>query len=85
MRLSRSWNTLPRTQNLKLKFEFQTSLARKYPAGTSELLSFGANLDLPRDWRFPEILIGDSSLLFPVGVYYGPPLVGNYMNGEMVK
>ena len=85
MRLLRSWNTLPRTQNLKPKFEFQTLLARNSPAGTSELLPFGSNLDLPWYWRFPEILLGDSSLLFPVGVYYASPFVEDYMNGEMVK
>ena len=31
----RSWNTLPRAQNFKPKFEFQTSLAQNYPVGTS--------------------------------------------------
>ena len=63
-----SWNTLPRAQNFKPKFEFQTSLAQNSPVGTSELLPFGANLDLPWDWIFPEILLGDSSLVPPVGV-----------------
>ena len=84
-RLFRSWNTLPRTQNFKTKFEFQTLLAQNSFVGTSELLPSGANLDLPWDWIFPEILLGGSSLTFIVGVYYDSILLGNYMNGEMVK
>ena len=47
--LFRSCNTVPRAQNLKPKFEFQTPLAQKFPAGTSELIPFGANLDLCRN------------------------------------
>ena len=85
IRLFRFWNTLPHAQNLKPKFEFQTLLAQNSPAGTSELLLFGAKSDSPWNWIFPEILLGDSSLLFPVGVYYASPIVGNYINGEMVK
>ena len=79
IRLFRSWNTLPRAQNLKPKFEFQTSLARNYPAGTLELLSFGSNSDFPWDWRSSEILLRDSSLISPVGVYYASLFVGNYI------
>ena len=41
-----SWYTLPRAQNFKPKFEFQTLFARNYPAGTFELIPFGANSDL---------------------------------------
>ena len=65
-----SSNTLPCARNFKPKFEFQTSLAQNSPVGTSELLPFGANLDLPWDWIFPKILLGDSSLICSVGVYY---------------
>ena len=83
--LLRSWNTLPRAQNVKPKFEFQTSLAQNSPASTSELIPFDANSYLPWDWKFPEILLEDSSLLSPVGVYYAYPFLGNYINGEMVK
>ena len=99
IRLFRSWNNLPRAQNLKPKFEFQTSLARNspagtselipfaanldlpwnFPAGTSELLTFGVNSDLPWGWRFLEILLGGSSLLFPVGFYHASPFVGDYI------
>ena len=43
------WYTLPRAQNLKPIFELQTPLARKSPAGTSELIPFGANSDLHRN------------------------------------
>ena len=84
---------------LKPKFEFQNSLAQNSPAGTSELIPFGANLDLrcncpsgtlewlpfgansylPWDWRFLDILLGYSSLLFPVGVYYDSSFVRNYI------
>ena len=71
--------------NLNLKLKFQTLLAQNSPAGTSELLPFGASSDLPWDWRLPEILLGDYSLLFPVGVYYASPFVGNYINDEMDK
>ena len=82
----RSWLTLPCARNLKPKFEnFKTSLARNSPAGTSELLPFGANSDPPSDWRFPEIFLGSSSLLLPVGVNYAYFFVENYMKGEMVK
>ena len=49
--LFRSCNTLPRAQNLKLKFEFQTPLAKNSPAGTLELIPFGANSDLR--WNCP--------------------------------
>ena len=55
IRLFRSWYTLPHAQNLKPKFEFQTPLAQNSHAGTSELLPFGANSDIPWDWKFPEI------------------------------
>ena len=48
MRLFRSWNTLPYAQK---KIEFQTLLARNSPAGTSELITFGTNSDIP--WNFP--------------------------------
>ena len=58
IRLFRYWNTLPRAQNLKPKFEFQTRLAQNSPAGTSELISFGANSDLR--WNCPA---GTSELL----------------------
>ena len=100
IRLFRSWNTLPRAQNLKPKFEFQTPLAQNSPsgapelipfgtnsgpscncpAGTWELLPFGANSDISWDWRFLEILIGDSSLLSPIGVYYASPFVRDYIS-----
>ena len=61
--LFRSWNTLTRAQNLKLKFEFQTLLTRNSPAGTSELIPLGANWDI--HWNFPAgtselILVGAS-------------------------
>ena len=52
----------------------------EFPTGTLELLTFEANSDLPWDWRFLEILLGDSSLLSPVGVYYASPFVGNYIS-----
>ena len=58
IRLFRSWNTLPRAQNLKPKFEFQTPLAQNYPSGTSELILFGANWDLR--WNCPA---GTSELI----------------------
>ena len=61
------------------------SISSFSPVGTSEFLPFGANLDPPWDWRFLEILLGYSSLIFPVGVYCDSPLLGNYMNVEMVK
>ena len=77
--LFRSWNTLPCAKNFKPKFEFQTLLARNSPVGTSELLPFGANSDIPWDWSSPEILLGDSSLLFPVGVYFVSNFLGNYI------
>ena len=83
--LFRSWNNLPRTQNFKPKFEFQTSLARISPVGTSELLPFGANSDLPWDWRFPDILLRDSSLLFHFGVYYDSTFLGTYINHQKDK
>ena len=73
----RYWNTLLRAQNFKPKFELQTSLARNSPVGTSELLSFDSNSDLPWDWRFPEILLGDFSLISPVGVYHASTFLGN--------
>ena len=80
IRLFRSWNTLPRAKNLKPKFEFQTSLAQNAPAGTSELFPFGTNSDLRWDWKSREILLGDSSLLSPVGFYYASPFVRNYIS-----
>ena len=43
-----SWYTLPRARNLKPIFEFQTPLAQKSSADTSELIPFGANSDLRR-------------------------------------
>ena len=49
--LFRSWNTVPCAQNLKPKFEFKTLLAQNFPAGTSELIPFGANWDLR--WSCP--------------------------------
>ena len=49
--LFRSWNTLPRAQNLKPKFEFQTPLAQNFPAGTSESIPFGAKWYLR--WNCP--------------------------------
>ena len=64
---------------------FPQSISSFSPVGTSEFLPFGANSDLPWDWIFPEILLGYSSLLSPVGVYYDSHLLGNYMNVEMVK
>ena len=85
IRLLRSWNTLPRSQNFKPRFEFQNLLAQNYPVDNSELLPFGANSDLPWYWRFPEIILGDYSLILPVGVYYASTFLGNYMNAEMVK
>ena len=57
----RSRNPLPRAQNFKPEFEFQTLLARNYPVGTSELLPLGANLDLTWDWIFQEISLRDYS------------------------
>ena len=56
--LFRSWNNLPRAQNLKLKFEFQTPLAQNSPTGTLELITFSANLYLC--WNCPA---GTSELL----------------------
>ena len=58
IRLFRYWHTLPRARNLKPKFEFQTPLAQNSPAGTSELIPFGAKLDLR--WNYPS---GTSELL----------------------
>ena len=63
------WNPLPRTQNFKTEFYFQTSLVQNSPFDILELLSFGAHLDLPWGCRFLEIPLKDSSLLLPVGVY----------------
>ena len=69
--------------NLRLKAQtFQTSFVRNSPVGTSELLTFGAKSDLPWDWRFPDILLVDSSLIFPIGVYCASPLLGNYINHQ---
>ena len=99
IRLLRSWNTLPRAQNLKPKFEFQTLLARNslpgtselftfganshlccnYPAGTSELLPFGVNLDLPWDWRLPEIPYRGFLFGFPCWGLLCFPFVGTYI------
>ena len=42
----------------------------------------GANSDLPWEWMLPEILLGDSSLLLPAGVYCDSPLLGNYINHQ---
>ena len=61
-------------------FGTKSGLCWNCPAGTSELIPFGANSDIPWDWRIPEILPGNSSLIFPVGVYYASPLVGNYIS-----
>ena len=33
----------------------------------------------------PKILLGDSSLLFPVAVYYTSPFLGNYINHQKDK
>ena len=51
IRLVISWINLPRAQNVKPKIEFQTSLAQNSPAGTSELIPFGNNSDIP--WNCP--------------------------------
>ena len=51
IRLFGYWYILPRAQNLKPKFEFQTLLAQNSPAVTLELIHFGANLDLC--WNCP--------------------------------
>ena len=59
--------------------EFKIALAQNPRIGSSELLPFGTNSDLPWDWIFPEILMGYSSLLSPVGVYFASNLLGNYM------
>ena len=56
--LLRSWYTLPRAQNLKPNFKFQTPLAQNSPAGASELITFGSNLEKGRN--FPS---GTSELL----------------------
>ena len=80
-----SWNPLPCTQNFKPKFEFQTSLAQNSPLGTLEFLPFGANLDLPWDWKLPNIPGRDSSLFSPVGVYYTSPFLGYYTNHQKYK
>ena len=58
IRLFRYWNTLPRAQNCKPKLELQYLLLQTSPAGTSELITFGANLDLR--WNCPA---GTSDLL----------------------
>ena len=57
------------------------------PDDTSELLPFGANSDILWDWRFPDILLGDSSLLFLAGFYYvilswGTTWMLKWWNGE---
>ena len=85
IRFSRYLNTLPHAQNFKPKFEFQTLLAQNSLVGTSEFLPFGTNSDLPWYWRFPEIFLGDSSVLSPVGVYYDSPFLGNYINHQKDK
>ena len=54
-------------------------MALNSPVGTSELLPFGTNLDLLWDWIFLEILLGDSSLLPPVGIYYAFIFMGKYV------
>ena len=54
-------------------------------AGAMELIPFGANLDLPWDWIFLDIILGGSSLLSPVGVYYASPFVGNYKSPYYAK
>ena len=53
---------------------------RNSPVGTSELLPFGANLDLPWDWRFLETILRESSFSFPDGVYYAYIFLGGYIN-----
>ena len=80
--LFRSWNTIPRAQNVNPKFEFQTLLAQNSPVGTSELLPFGANSDLTRDWIFLDIFLGGSSLILPVRVYYASTLLRKYTNNQ---
>ena len=42
-------------------------------------------MDIPWDWRFSYILLGDSSLLLLVGVYYDSPLLGNFINHQKYK
>ena len=75
----RYWNTIPRAQKFKLRFEFQTSLTQNSPVGTLELLPFGANLDIPWYWILPEIILRDSSLFTPVGVYQAYPFLRKYL------
>ena len=63
----RSWNPLSLAWNFKLKFQFQTLLARNSPVGTSELLPFGINWDLTWDWISTEIHLRDFSLFYLLG------------------
>ena len=67
MYLFRYLNTLPCAQNLKPKFEFQTPLARNSPAGTSELITFGANSDLRRNCKLRRNCLAGTSELIPFG------------------
>ena len=82
------WNFLTCAQKLKPKFQFQTSLVRNSPAGTSELLPFGANSDLTWDWILLDILLRDSSL-FPPLVFtmlllsWGITWMVKWRNGKM--
>ena len=62
-----------------IPFGANSDLRWNCPPLSSELLPLGANFYLPWDWRFPEILIEDSSLIFPFGIYYASNLVGNYI------
>ena len=66
IRAKGSWNTLPRAQNLKPNFEFQTSLAQNYPVVTLKLILFGANSDLRRNCKlYRSFPAGNSELLTP--------------------
>ena len=66
-----------------IPFGANSDLRWNCPAGTSELPSFGANSGLPWYWRFPEILLEDSSLISRVGVYYDSTFVGNYISPRL--
>ena len=59
-----------------IPFGTNSDLRWNISAGTSELFPFGANLGIRWDWRSQEILLGDSSLLSPVGFYYASTFVG---------
>ena len=68
-----------------ISWNFHPSLAQKSPVGTSSLIPFGTNSDTPWDWRLPKILLGYSSFLYHVGVYYASYFLGNYINHQNDK